>query len=92
MKNKKGDIPITVLVIGVFVVCTLAILSFFHSTSLIRNSFVGIDVLEKANIEIEKDNLEEYHDDYNITVISPEFGFDWLKEKTIFEVQYNSNP
>lgn len=86
--NNRGDIPITILVIGIFVVCTLAIGSFFYSNYQINKSFTGIDLMEKANIEIEKNSLTEYYLDKNATYVSPEFGLNWIKEKTIFSVQY----
>jgi len=53
-KDKKGDIPITILVIGIILVCALAMFSFLSSTTKIRNSFVGVGVLEKMNSQIEK--------------------------------------
>ncbi len=92
MKNKRGDIPVTILVIGIFMVCTLAILSFLNSSLLLNKSFVGVDIMEKANIEIEKNYLTDYYDDFNVTKFSPGFDTDWFKKKTIFSVQYTANP
>jgi len=104
MKSKKGDIPITILVIGVFAVCSLALLSFFNSTIQTRNSFVGIDLMEKINLQIEEyntnkqiDNLDTIieedkiflYQEKNVTKLSPELGLNWLKEKTMFSVKYN---
>ena len=54
MKGKKGDVPITLLVIGVFGVCSLALLTFFISDFKISNSFVGLDVMEKMNAQIDE--------------------------------------
>jgi hypothetical protein len=87
--NKKGDLPLTVLVLGVFVVCTLAIISFFYSSYLLHKSFVGISIMEKANIQIESHNLNHIYLYKKVTQLSPEWGFDWLKEKIIFSVEYN---
>lgn len=56
MKNKKGDIPVTILVIGVFAICSLALLTFFISDFKISNSFVGLDVMEKMNAQIDEYN------------------------------------
>ena len=53
-KNKQGDVPITILVIGVFAVCSLALLTFFISDFKTSNSFVGIDVMEKMNTQIDE--------------------------------------
>ena len=91
-KNTKGDVPVTILVIGVFVVCTLAVFSFIHSNLVINRSFVGIDIMEKANINIEKNYLDNYYDDKNVTIIVPKLGLNWLEERTIFSVKYQSNP
>lgn len=52
--NKRGDIPITILVIGVLAVCLLAILSFYFSDRAVKNTFVSIDLPEKVAIEVEK--------------------------------------
>jgi hypothetical protein len=88
-ENKKGDIPVTVLVLGIFVVCVLAILSFVHSDIQIKNNFSGIKVMEKANIEIERGNLNHYYGEKRVKVIVPGFSLDWIKEKIIFSVDYN---
>ena len=101
MKNKCGDIPITILVIGVFAVCSLALLSFYYSDTKVKNSFVGIDKMEKMNLQMEQylvyknlDNLDTkinrdgdvfFYQEKNITK-----GFLlWKKEKTMFSVKYN---
>jgi hypothetical protein len=89
-KNKKGDLPVTVLVIGVFGVCILAIFSFIYSSYKIHKSFIGIEIIEKANIQIEANNLDHLYLYKKITKLSPEWGFDWFKEKIIFSVEYNS--
>ena len=54
MKGKQGDVPITILVIGVFGVCSLALLTFFISDFNVSNSFVGIDVMKKMNVQIDE--------------------------------------
>jgi len=87
--NRKGDLPVTILVIGVFALCALALLSFFYSSYQINKSFVGVETIEKANIQIEVNNLEHFFAFDKIKGISPEWGLDWLKEKTIFSVEYN---
>ena len=87
--NKRGDLPVTILIIGVFAVCTLALLSFFYSSYQIHKSFVGVEMIEKANVQIESHNLEHFYIYKNVTKISPEWGSGWLKEKIIFSVEYN---
>lgn len=88
--NKRGDLPVTVLVIGVFGVCTLAILSFFYSSYQVQKALVGLDIMEKANVQMETNNLGHVYLYKKVTVFSPEWGFDWFKEKIIFSVEYNS--
>jgi hypothetical protein len=87
--NRRGDLPVTVLVIGVFGVCTLAMLSFFYSSFQVQKALVGIDIMEKSNIQIEMNNLGHLYLYKKVTVFSPEWGFNWFKEKIIFSVEYN---
>ncbi len=90
--NKRGDIPVTVLIIGVFGVCILAILSFVASSYRINKSFVGVEIMEQANIQIESNNLDHLFLSKKVTKVSPEWGFNWFKEKVIFSVEYNPRP
>ena len=39
--NRRGDIPVTILVLLVVLICILAITSFIFSNQSIQNSFVG---------------------------------------------------
>ncbi len=55
LKNKKGDLPVTLFVIGIFAVCGFALLTFFISDFKTTNSFVGLSVLQKIN-----SNADEY--------------------------------
>jgi hypothetical protein len=88
-KNKRGDLPVTVLVIGVFVVCILAVFSFVYSSVKIQKSFIGVEIMEKANIQIESQDLDHIYLYKTVKKISPEWGFNWLKDKIIFSVEYN---
>lgn len=47
--NRRGDVSITILVIGVFAICALAIFSFYSSTADFKESFKGIFILGKIN-------------------------------------------
>src|SRR4030043_50881 len=85
--NKRGDLPLTVLVIGVFGVCTLAILSFIYSSFQIHKAFIGVEIMEKANVQIEEHNLNHLYLDKKITKLPFEWGFDWFREKIIFSVE-----
>lgn len=87
--NKRGDLPVTILIIGVFGVCVLALLSFLYASSQINKSFVGVEVMEKANIQIEANSLQHLYLYEKATKFSPEWGLNWLKEVIIFSVEYN---
>lgn len=52
--NKRGDIPVTVLVIGVFAVCALALFTFFVADFNTSNSFVGLKIMEEMNSQIDE--------------------------------------
>lgn len=51
--NKRADISITLLVIGVFAVCTLAILSFIFYTTINQGSFVNTETFENLYSQVE---------------------------------------
>ncbi len=59
IKNKRGDISVTILVIGVLAICTLAIFSFYFSDRNVKKDFVVIQVVEEASIIREKISLYE---------------------------------
>lgn len=52
--NHKGDIPVVILVIGVFMICGLALFSFYNANSNVRDSFVGIKKMDEMNSQIEQ--------------------------------------
>jgi len=54
IKNKKADIPVTILVIGIVAICIFAILSFVNSSRKIQESFVGVGLIETI-ISIEEE-------------------------------------
>ena len=87
--NKKGDLPVTLLVIGVFAVCTLALLSFFYSSYTLNKSFTGVEILEEANIKIQLGDGDSFSLLETATKISPKLGFDWIEDKIIFFVKYD---
>jgi len=47
--NKKGDIPVTILVLGVVALCALAILSFSFSLSKHKQTLRGVEIIQRAN-------------------------------------------
>ena len=89
--DKRGDLPVTILVIGVLAVCTLALLSFFYSSYQLHKSFVGVESVENANIQIETNSLNHFYDEKRTDVFSPglEGGIHLFKDKLIFSVEYN---
>lgn len=54
IKNKKADIPITILVLGVFAVCALAITSFMIFKIEGSKDSLGIEVFEEIHADVEK--------------------------------------
>jgi len=92
-RNRSGDIPITILVIGVMIICALAIVSFFSSTIKERNSFVGIDLTEQTNAKIESAifNNENPAGLYLYKNTTEGFLF-WQKEVLLFSIEYKFKP
>ena len=72
--HKKGDLPITLLVIGVFAICAFALLTFFISDFKISNSFAG------PNRMI---NINSYADEY---MFYKNAGMSDDKLKSIFNI------
>lgn len=53
--DKKGDLPVTILVIGILAVCILALLVFYLSdVSNRENIFSGLNKVQEVNIKAEK--------------------------------------
>ncbi|MFC1710555.1 hypothetical protein ACFLZJ_00115 [Nanoarchaeota archaeon] len=87
--DKKADIPVTILVIGVLVVCSLALYTFLSSVKVVNEKFFGIDLIEEVNHLIEQNPQNPYYRekidtgfDFNLA------GRPWSKEKVIFSVDY----
>lgn len=77
LKNKRGDIPITILVIGILAICALAIFSFYFSKRDIESSLGSVDVIEKVLITKEKISL--YKESLEFTQEEIEEIF-WIRE------------
>jgi len=90
--NRKGNLPIIILILGVLAVCSLALLSFYSSNLKVSNNFVGVKLIEKLNSEIEEnlyegksiEGLEEHKE-----ALTFNFKDGFLKKKIIFSVMYN---
>jgi len=78
LKNKKGDIPTVLLIVGVIALCGLAIFIFVTSLNQAKGSFDYVEEVEKANLEIEKDSLNNYHEEINESESIFKF---WKKEE-----------
>lgn len=60
IKNNKGNIPITILIIGTFAVCVSALISFSYVDNNVRSSFSGLAQMEKLNSQIEQNYFYKY--------------------------------
>jgi len=58
-KNKRGDIPVTILVIGVVAICMMALLSFYFFDGATKNDLNSVGIVEKAAVTIDKISLYE---------------------------------
>ena len=59
-KNKKGDVAVTIFVVGVVAVCIFAIFSFISTGNIFKNDFAsGINLIEEAVVVEEQVNF--YH-------------------------------
>jgi|GEM_PF-3440520 len=65
--NRKGAIPVVILVIGVFAVCTFALLTFLIADFKATTSFSGVNIMKNLT-----QNVEEYTAYKNIKNISTE--------------------
>jgi len=76
--NKRGDIPITILVVGVLVICLLAVFSFYVSDTNVKKDFAVVGAVEEIKLIREKIELYEKN-----------FDFDEEKRKELFNIQYD---
>lgn len=56
-KNKRGNVPVTIFVLGVILLCGLTIFSFSIGNNQIRKGIGDVSVVEKARLSMEKYNL-----------------------------------
>ncbi len=93
MKNKRGDIPVTILVLGVVMICGLALLSFYNANKTTENSFVGIKIMKEINSRVEQ---TLFNDENPIGIYSEKKITEWVrlrrKEKILFSVEYKFAP
>lgn len=77
IRNKRGDISITILVMGILAICIAAILSFSISSKSSKNDFTSLSTIEEALIIKEKISL--YY----------ELGFEESEIIQIFDIRYD---
>lgn len=58
IKNRRGDIPITILVLGVLAICILALVSFAFFSVKIQQNF-DIQIIKEAKLAQEKAEVYE---------------------------------
>ena len=77
-RNKKGDISTTILVLGVFAVCSLALLSFYLSGVDSKKTFSRLEIIKNVN------SIEDEIKFYKNSEINknPEEIMEAFKEKT----------
>ena len=76
--NKRADIPVTILVIGVVGICILAILSFVGSNKDNESNFLGIGLIETM-LSIEEELKLYSNEELNIKGIYEDIEFIELK-------------
>ena len=52
--NHRGDVTILVLIIGIFLVCVIAVVSFWNADNKFKNNFYGINMMEQVNADVEQ--------------------------------------
>ena len=75
--QKKGDVPVTILVLGVFAVCILAIVSFYISLSKVQKNF-DIQIIKEAKL------IKEQADFYG------NLGFTREETDALLNISYDS--
>ena len=90
--NKKADLPVTILVIGIFSICVLALIIFLNSSHYVGKYFTGINLIEEAKVRIEEGNLNHFYLDERKNKFDIEIGEEGIslfEEKIIFSIEYN---
>lgn len=58
-KNKRANIPVTILVLGVVVLCILTIYSFYLAHQNATKNFSDVSLVQQAKIQMEKIIVEK---------------------------------
>ncbi|MFA5953655.1 MAG: hypothetical protein WC812_03615 [Candidatus Pacearchaeota archaeon] len=89
--SKKASVPITILVIGIFALCTFALITFFVSQFKFNNSFLVVDDIRAMNIYVDQ---WEHYENLNLSndQILSKIDFSVLEnEGYSFEISFNEN-
>ena len=92
--NKKGDITVTIFVIGVIALCFFALISFYISNLDISDNFSKIQLIEKISTKIESGSPSDGDiDGRNYYKESSSSSSMWFfgDKKLLFEVMYFLN-
>lgn len=57
IRDKNGEVPVVILVIGILAICALTIFSFYSSSESFRNGFASVNVVQDAGIIVKKINF-----------------------------------
>jgi len=78
--TKKASVPVTVLVIGIFALCTFALITFFVSQLKFNNSFSVVDDLRISNVYVDQ---WKYYENLNLSneQILSKMNFSTFEEK-----------
>ena len=60
-----------------------------NSDKKVEKSFSGLELVEKAKIEIEAGGLNHYYDEDVETRIVPKLRGKWVEKRVVFSVEYN---
>ena len=91
--NRRGDIPVTILVLGVLIICGLALLSFFSAGNHGRESFGGLGLVEEINSQVEEALFDgENPEGLKLEKKSGKRFLLFGKQKLLFSVEYEPSP
>lgn len=93
IQNKKGDIPITIFVIGVIAIFIFALVSYYISMNRTGGMIVNADAVEKMNVKIEQynfyKNAKELSNDEIMSIL--EAKTDNLGKKYLYTEEVSGN-
>ncbi|MEK6898035.1 MAG: hypothetical protein AABX28_01610 [Nanoarchaeota archaeon] len=93
--NRKGDISVTILVLGVVVICSLALYSFYSSSIGVKKDFTGLSIIREINSVAEEirfyKNPEINKNPEVMEIFNKEIIYKVGNSKIIFSGEKNSN-